>query len=156
MQLIFLKLLETKALDDVPQEGKPPPDPNCALVTAVRVHYTRAGTWVTTHTIRLLHKGRSTHYLDERTDMWTSTEMGRWTLRLYNLPSLSNKKKNFKGTIFMSAKPDQMGPKKKADSPESLPGLRFPVPVMERLSLIQGSITATHTHTEVITNSCPE
>ena len=53
-------------------------------------HCTRAGTWVTTHTIRLLHKGRSTHYLDEQTDMWTSTEMGRWTLRFYNLPSLSN------------------------------------------------------------------
>ena len=45
----------------------------------------------------------------------------------------------------MSAKPDQMGPKKKADSPDSLPGLRFPVPVMETLSFIQGSIIA-YTH----------
>ena len=48
----------------------------------------------------------------------------------------------------MSAKADQMGPKKKADSTESLPGLRFPMPVMERLSLIQGSSTHTQTHTD--------
>lgn len=65
MQLTFLKLLETKALEDVPQEEKPPPDPNCALVTAVRAHCTRAGTWARIHTIQLLHKGQSTHYLDE-------------------------------------------------------------------------------------------
>ena len=68
-------------------------------------------------------------------------------LKALYLPSSSKKKKtkNFKGTIFMSAKPDQMGPKKKADSPDSLPGLRFPVPVMETLSFIQGSIIA-YTH----------
>ena len=87
------------------------------------------------------------HYLDEWRDTGTSTEMGRWTLRLYIslLRLKKKKKKNFKGTIFMSAKPDQMGPKKKADSPDSLPGLRFPVPVMETLSFIQGSIIA-YTH----------
>ena len=52
----------------------------------------------------------------------------------------------------MSAKADQMGPKKKADSTESLPGLRFPMPVMERLSLIQGSSTHTQTHTDTHTH----
>lgn len=83
---------------------------------------------------------------------------GEMDLKALYLPSSSKKKKkNFKGTIFMSAKSDQMGPKKKADSPDSLPGLRFPVPVMETLSFIQGSIIAyTHTHAEITTNSCPE
>ena len=92
-------------------------------------------------------------YLDEWRDTGTSTEMGTWTLRLYISLLCQKKKKNFKGTIFMSAKPDQMGPKKKADSPDSLPGLRFPVPVIETLSFIQGPSIAIHTHTHTPTHT---
>ena len=153
MQLIFSKLLGAKALEDVPQVEKPLPDPNCALVTANRAHCTRAGTWVRIHTIQLLCKGQSPP-LPGRTKRHSNKHRdGEMDLKALYPPSLSNKKKNFKGTIFMSAKPDQMGPKKKADSPDSLPGLRFPGPVTETLSLIQGSIIAIHTHTHTHTHT---